>query len=519
MRVYPGFVPNLGNDAFQYFSVAENALAGHFGYTSLIHFDAERSFGVTPAPMVTFPLGYPLAIALVSLVGLPVQGAALLICAVSTAACVPLLAWIADRLGMSRLLRNVVVAAFVFNATVIDYGASAFSEAPFMFVVLLGLALLVAARLHAGTDAAWRWMIAGLVFGAAYFVRYTGLFFVAGLAVLAVRHVLDSNRTVAKGYALAFAVATAPVLAGMTRNIVLVGNWRGGNEKVVSNSLWSLLLHTAGAANRLLLGDFTALDATSIPRVLFAVLFITGLAGLTWSYVRQRESEVYRRPALNGIEVDLLVLAAVYTGCMFYAGLTTVISYSARMFVPLMPLVLLLIGLALRSMLMARPRASTARRLSLLAFTASFCLYLYLNLLIFRLPPPDAPLVAKIIDSVSTEGKSARTAVLDLVGEKGVIVANNGQVIGHVLRRPTVSLVGPHYSSVDWNEKSMRDTIHRYHAEAIVIYFPIAREWDDDDYVPSAFVGQLARGDAPSWMKLVYHSSGLLVYAPHLTTR
>jgi len=31
LRVYLGFVPNTGNDAFQYFSVAENALAGHIG--------------------------------------------------------------------------------------------------------------------------------------------------------------------------------------------------------------------------------------------------------------------------------------------------------------------------------------------------------------------------------------------------------------------------------------------------------------------------------------------------------
>src|SRR5687767_8921747 len=91
--IYPGFVPNLSDDAFQYLCVAQNALAGHFGYTSLIHWDAERSSGLMPSPMVHFPLGYPFAIALVSLVGVPLQSAALLVSAMSTVACVPLLAW------------------------------------------------------------------------------------------------------------------------------------------------------------------------------------------------------------------------------------------------------------------------------------------------------------------------------------------------------------------------------------------------------------------------------------------
>src|SRR6267142_4263346 len=89
VRLYPGFVPALSNDAFQYLNVAQNALAGHFGYTSLVHFDAERSFGVIPAPMVHFPLGYPFAIALVSLVGVSLQNAALLVSALSTVARVP----------------------------------------------------------------------------------------------------------------------------------------------------------------------------------------------------------------------------------------------------------------------------------------------------------------------------------------------------------------------------------------------------------------------------------------------
>ena len=86
-------------------------------------------------------------IALLSLAGLSLQGASLLVSVVSTVACVPLLAWIAGQFGISRLLRNVVLACFVLNGAAIQFGVAALSEALFTLVALLSLALLVAARL------------------------------------------------------------------------------------------------------------------------------------------------------------------------------------------------------------------------------------------------------------------------------------------------------------------------------------------------------------------------------------
>lgn len=75
----------------------------------------------------------------------------------------------------------------------------------------------------------------------------------------------------------------------------------------------------------------------------------------------------------------------------------------------------------------------------------------------------------------------------------------------------------PHYSGVEWDEQSMRDTIKRFNAAAIVIYVPTAAQWNDD-FVPSPFVRQLAQGDAPSWMKLVYQSDQLFIYAPRFAS-
>ena len=537
LRVYPGFVANMGNDSFQYFSVAENALTGHFGYTSLIHRDAERAFGVVPAPMVTFPLGYPMAIALVSLVGLSVQSAALVVSALSTVACLLLLAWIGNRLGWSRRLRNATLAILVFNATFTNYGAWATSEALFSCVVLLGVALVIATRLDAD-GGRWRWAAAGLAFGATYFVRYAGLFFVLGLAVVVIWHLLASNRVLAKGYAIAFFVASIIVLVGVARNIVLVGDWaghptgrpsgRGGNEMMTSNTLLSLLVETVAAVKDLFIGTGFGLFVgpafgtgwISIARALLLVsLVAAGIVWLIWSRQVRQQRANHDDLIFKSVGIDVLLLVGVYVACMFYAGLTSVISYGNRMFVPLLPLLILLIGLPTHSILStpSRPNASCTLPLAL---GASLCFYVIVNFfLVLRQPPPsDASSLTRIKSAPPVEGVSAHSIVQSLTGPTGVIVANNGQAVGHVFGRPTISLVGPHYSAMEWNEKAVQKAVRRFNANAIVVYVPTATQWNDDDFVPNPFVRELAQGNAPSWMKLVYRSRELLIYAPRFAS-
>jgi hypothetical protein len=245
---------------------------------------------------------------------------------------------------------------------------------------------------------------------------------------------------------------------------------------------------------------------TAIPRVLFILFFFFGMAWLMWKYIRCRSAD--RSPALTGTGVDILILMLVYCGCMFYAGLVSTIGYEVRMFVPLTPLLLLLLGLALQTMLAAQPQPSTSRTFAVSALSASFCCYLVLNLLMIVRPPTDyePPSVDRVMDSRSADGKTAREAVLELVDPARVLVANNGQAFGYALSRPTVSLVGPGNSSADWNEKAIQEVIRQYHAAAIVI--------DVNEFLPSPFVRQLAQGEAPSWMKLAYRSSQVLVYEP-----
>ena len=519
MYLYPGFAPGVGPDSYQYLSVAQNALDGRFAYTSLVHFDAERSFGVIPAPMVTFPPGYPLALALVSLGGASLSTAGLLMSFVSTVACVPLLAWLCAELSISRPLRNIAIAGFVFNATVIKLGTNVASDAFFTFLALLGVALLVSARRQTVQRSAWRWVAAGVAFGMAYVVRYAGMFFVIGLALLVLLHWYLSERGLAKRFALAFAVAGAATLMGIARNITLVGNWRGGNEKLVNNPLSSVLVETARGANRLILGPGAGIaGATFIPRAALVLLFIVGISWVVRNQLRRRvvANDACARVGARGLWMDLLLLAVAYASCLFYAGLKSVIDYGdARYFAPLLPLLMVLLGVALQPALKASPPGSAARKVSLTALTAGLCLYAFLNLLVVTgKPRADWLSTAKVLDSISGNGKSARTVIQELVGANGVVVANNGQTIGYLLARPTVSLVGPFFSSVEWNEKAILLAARQFRAKAIVISVPDSDQWGNDDIVPSRFVKGLAQGEGPSWMRLVYRGENMMIYAP-----
>ncbi|KRR16779.1 hypothetical protein CQ14_14415 [Bradyrhizobium lablabi] len=524
--MYPGFTPYLANDSFQYLSVAQNALQGHFGFSSIVHFDAERSLGVVPVPVVTFPMGYPLVIALIGRLGVPLETAAVLISMLSTIVCVPILGWLAERFNLSAPMRNVLLAVFVINAPVTEFGASAVAEPLFMLLILGGTALLVSARLSQGEVSDWLWLAVGLAFGTAYFVRYAGLFFVLGLAVLCVHSFLAGYRLLARGHAISLAVASIPVLIGITRNLLLVGNWRGGNEKAVSNELLSVLSNTARAINGIFLvgPGHAPFDGITVARALCAGLFYLGLAWITWNYIRYRTAPHSPGPKLKGTATDLLLLVLVYSACMIYAGLTSVISYGVRMFVPLTPLLILLLGIAFNEMMRVLPRAGASRRLFLILLTGSLVPYAFLNLSALRNPPPLD--VSALAGPLAT--KSARAVVQELAGENGVIVANNGQAAGYVLRRPTISLVGQEFSTVEWNEPTLLATMQRFNATAVLIVSDavagqlsrgIGQGADVKSDLPSRLVKELAQGNPPQWMKLVHRSGGILIYVPELPNR
>jgi len=521
--LYPGLVPILNQDSYQYLSVADNALHGKIGYTSIIHFDTERSLGTMPAPLVTFPPGYALVTALVSRIGISTETAGLALSVAATLACIPLLIWLGARAGFSGMLSCALAGLFVTNATVIVFGASVMTEALFMLLSLLGVACIMQAKVRNQNGLGWYWVAAGLSFAAAYFARYAGMFFVAGLFILVIYYAVTANRAMMKGHFIALLISGSAVLSAAARNIYLVGNWRGGNDKVVSNPLLQTIGKALQGTNVLLLGPGSGSPGgTTLVRLACILLFLGGMvllltAGLRWSKTGGK-GEV--RTQYTPIATEIAILSAVYMACLFYAGLKSVIDYGdPRYFLPVAPLFFLLVGIFITrwgSGLRVRPSGLRTAAFAFLSASAAICIGL--NLLLFRLPNAHAASPLEVDFATSKVGEAQFSAkIRDLVGPDGVVISNNGQNVAHVVARPTISLVGPTFSSVEWTEQALRDVATQFRAKAIVIYVPEGEQWNDDNYIPSSFIRRLANNQPPQWMKLEFRSKHLLVYVPSIS--
>ena len=503
-----GFMPGIAHDSFQYLSTAEQALSGRFGETGVVHFDAERTFGRVPAPLVTFPLGYPSLIALARLAGVSLMHAALLVNLAAALGCVVLAWWLSGRLGLRPGIRGAVMAAIVFSGALLQFAVTASTEMTFTLLVTGGAALLWRAR-KAGQGVRW-WIASGVAFGAAYHVRYAGLFLIVGLFGLAARHVLSRRRPLILGYGVAAATASLFVAVGMARNILLVGNWRGGNEKAVSNALGGVLAQTMRAVNGLVMGPPGTAPALSLVlRILFVAAVVIA-AALLWRARRRRSAPDAPSPETWDYALDLLLLIGAYSALMFYAALTTVISYGTRMFVPLIPLLALLAGVWLSRWL---PAGDAPLHKRSPALAAAFGLYVVLNAISFANPLVDRATVVQAQLRGRTDSGATIRELIDGTG-RGVIVANHGQALGFLLRRPTVSLVGPHYSTTVWDEQTVRAVVERYSAAVLVITGPNEAQPPSTDLIPSTFIESLMRGEAPAWMRLAGRSGPVSVYVP-----
>src|SRR5262249_36399348 len=157
--------------------------------------------------------------------------------------------------------------------------------------------------------------------------------------------------------------------------------------------------------------------------------------------------------------------------------------------------------------------SNSLHRLIVSCLAACLILYVFLNVQIFRFSrSTEAVLAAELLNARTANGHSAREAALNLTGQNGVIMATHGQAVSYLLARPTVSLVPPRYSKIEWTEETIRNTALAFSVVAIIICVP--NEGLDECDVPSAFVQKLAQGEWPPWMRLVPQSKGFRIYAP-----
>lgn len=515
--------PNLANDSYQYLSVAENAQHGRLAHTSIVYFDAERSAGVLPAPLVTFPPGYAWASAVLGLSGVSLPAAALMVNILAAIGVLLTMSYAASIWGLGQWSRHAILAAYAVNATVAVAVTRVQTETLFTLFAVLGVVLIAlpAPRIR-GQELRSRLQRAGLggvCFGLAYGVRYAGLFLCLGLVVTAAWHLVRRDRDGWMRYVVAGAAAAPFVAAGMLRNILLVSNWRGGNEKVVFNAPIGVAIETVRAVDTMLLGQRDTLTATVL-HLLFVGVAALALAICLWP-VRNRLVAALRGPWLDRTtipSVEITLIAAVYSATMFYAGITTVISYEGRMFLPVLPLVFLLVARQFETLASWSPSDAAHRSRFAVALVAMMVAYGGANLA----TAADADIgnrherLRAATEALRERAPDAAPSVEEIVRAlpPGTpVVANDGQLAGYLLDVPTVALVSPEYGSVTWDAEQLTNVMQQYGARIVVLSRRPFKRTVAVDLEPSPFITRLINLDYPSaWLTPVHVSPQYVVY-------
>lgn len=180
-----------------------------------------------PTPMYLWPPGFPALVALVSLTGLGVLQAGMILSAGGVAAAVPAAYW-AVRPALGRIAACGIAALCLSSPGIILYANTFGSEPLFLCLVLLAIGSMIRGR----------FLVAGFAVGLSLFVRNTGLALVPalGIAILISARGGGPFRAAACRAAVGFAV---PVLLLMLFNVLVHGTLR---PYVMAPSTRSLLL-------------------------------------------------------------------------------------------------------------------------------------------------------------------------------------------------------------------------------------------------------------------------------------
>lgn len=324
----------ISMDSLSYLEAARHLVSGH----GLVTGDFELT-GPERQPLTLWPPLYPLLLAplqwLAGLIGEPLERVAIPLNAVLLGISMLLTSHlVADHHGRWPALAAAVALALL-PATQVVY-SYAWSETLFMPLVLAAYLCLARYLADPGRGAR-RWLpTAALLLGLACGVRYAGLGFLPALLLAVVLFPMLPVARRMRHALLALALALAPLLPVLLRNLALTGTLSGGERGLPEFRLASDVAH---------LGRLLYADVFGLPTPLSVLLLLT----LTWLLTRL----VLRRSAANppspesadGLWLPVLWTAS-YLGFLLLSRNLQEVDLDSRMLSVVMPY-LLLIGLAL----------------------------------------------------------------------------------------------------------------------------------------------------------------------------
>lgn len=498
--------PWLGNDSFQYISVAAYFNQGEFAKTGVVYFDTERSHGFLPAPLTTFPFGYPLAIATVSHLGISHESAAVLISLLSLIALTFAFNWALSLLKISLPVCIFINILWVMNEGLIFYSASVGTEGLFTCLSFLAIVLLIKQMTSQERDTSSFGLLATayLLIGVSYYIRYAGLILFAGVySFQMIRFFL--NRSQVNRDALVAGIFCVGLIAiGFIRNFLLVGDWRGGNNKGVDHSLIEMISQFIRAIYQLFFGFSYPAGFGRFE------MMIGGATVLLIILLFSSRSTLAKNS--NDFPLDIFCFLCfyifVYCASLIYLGMTGPISFGVRLFIPFLPVLLLVLALILNTLIRKEQtlRVSLMGVAAMLLFSMGYAGIHARNLLV----PGKIGNDAVVTDSLSATLIGEESSLIWIkknIPKTAVLMANEGQALHYVLKNPVVALADSEYSVVSWNEETLKQYANQFNGEFCFLF-----KNNDPVFKESPFLSGLLAGKAPHWLSLIAHSKGMALY-------
>ena len=491
--------PALTNDGYQYLSEAGNIRSGNGFSTSIVHFDEEQSHGRIPAPLTTFPPGYPVVIALLSYLGLSLKTAAVLCSALSALGLIPLIVLFCQEAGVDRNATRFALAIVVGNSLGLSLGTGVNTDMLFTFLSSGAiLACWTAQRPgNSSSRTAVLLFVCGILAGASYWVRYAALLLLFALIVFVVMQAILARRiqTIARAWPL----ASACLLMGplMLRNYLVVGSWRGGNTK-------PLFTPVNETAKTMFLSIHQALFAAPRPVLgLGELILYGGFVVLVWAVVT---SKVPLQIAPTH-RVPVLIIA--YTGtCLVllgYIGSTSPVGIAARYFYPLIPV------WAVAAALLIEPVWPAPSKLPRLAVAAVLTGYIAMNARGLPAKPVNfhQDLQTRLQTPIPTTSGTVQDWIDSNIPRDAVVTASCGQPTGYVLGRPVLSLVDKRYTRQEWSDAYVVSAMDRFHSHWLILYPQAACAFEQRDW-PN--LERLAHGYTAPGMSLAVQTTGVAIF-------
>jgi len=293
----------IANDGIQYLSTARNWLAGN-GFSTEVLMYAPHFQETIPAAQTVWPPGQPLAIALVSKLGISLENAALILNLVMHAAASFVMYLVLLKLGVEKFFAIVCTFAFYFLALPWSYVSAGIAE-PIATTALLGALLFLPTP---NKSPLLTWVICGVLMAACIFVRYSNVFMAFGVGCgMLVYQVLYEKTDLAhlkKHFLkLTLMISIPTIVFGylMYRTIILIGTLDRYSGEKIPETIASTVKRWAAKSSELL--GFASNDFISGPAVTKLFLFFAMLvAGLVFAFLFSKNNYL-KRPHSNYLSV------------------------------------------------------------------------------------------------------------------------------------------------------------------------------------------------------------------------